>query len=146
MKNLKTFVDTNKGGELLRMNLAFQEAADESGAKLMVGDAYYQMDEKDETAYDMFQAVEVSRALAETLASFGAVIEPSLESIHDRFYKEENFDDLEIRIVSPDVTYSGKVCVAMLSQLASLWTDTNDWKEEAPSLVVQPSKPEQGGM
>lgn len=128
MKNLKNFVDENRKSELLRMNVAFQERAGEQGANLRIGESYFFTDET-QTDAELYQAVEVSDGLVVALESFGAKMEPSLEELDNRFYKEDNCDDMEIRIVSPDVTYKATVGIGNLSKLTALWMNTNEWEE-----------------
>lgn len=123
MSNLQTFIKENQEGELKRMNVAFQQLARSNDLKLVVGTMDYMNSEGD---VEQGQSVEVSGEFDSTLKFLGATMEPSLDELNQMFYKDNQHDDVPVRIVSPEATYTGTVGIGNMSKMTSLWMDTTE--------------------
>lgn len=123
MNNLQTFIQENQVGELKRMNVAFQQLARSNDLKLVVGTMDY-WDVGGEV--EQGQSVEVSDVFDSTLKFLGATMEPSLDELNQLFYQDNQHDDVPVRIVSPEATYTGTVGIGNMSKMTSLWMDTTE--------------------
>lgn len=129
MLQLNDFIQEHINKEPKAMNVEFLRFAREHNLELTIGDNdYWGLTPEEE---EQVQALEVNNNFVQTLALFGAKMEPSLEEINQfiQIQKDEVPYVGNIKIISNNNTYEGVAYLGILSKSLSVWMDTNNLKQ-----------------
>lgn len=124
MKNLLFFIEQYVHEN--KLNFAFQEFAKVKDIELGIGHMeYYDV----EISWIFENAIEVGKEFVETLEIFQAKLEPSYDVLSKTLLKENTGNELEVKLVAPNVVYKGIIWIGHVERndmtVLSLWIDTN---------------------
>lgn len=124
---LKKLIESNKGSQLKRMNIAFGEVGKKEGINLNIESNYHHLFSKEDLE---IQAIEVNEDFEKVLTLMDATMSPSVKEIEEIVANSEVFSlDIKVTIRSKEASYEGTVFVDLINKLISTWIDTNDLKE-----------------